>query len=115
MGAKGVLAAAAVLAIVASSEAKAFQCPEHIAEAEDAIADVVSDMATMEGEMSADKKALVHALLDDAKSALDSAKHSHGDPQSAFDHARAIAKAKQALGFAQGADILHFHYMMKGG
>ncbi len=115
MGSKGVLAAAAVLAIVASSEAKAFQCPEHIAEAEDAIADVVNDMATMEGEMSADRMALVHALLDDAKSALAAAKHSHDDPRSEFDHARAIAKAKQALGFAQGADILHFHYMMKGG
>ena len=115
MGAKGVLAAAAVLAIVASSEARAYQCPRHIAEAEEMIADVVDDMATMKGEMSADKMALVHALLDDAKSALDAAKHSHGDPQSSYDHARAIAKAKQALGFAQAADILHFDYMMKGG
>ncbi len=112
MGAKGVLAAAAVLAIVASSEARAFQCPGHIAEAEDMIADVVNDMATMKGEMSADRMALVHALLDDAKSALDAAKHRHGDPRSAYDHARAIAKAKQALGFAQAADILHFDYMM---
>ncbi len=114
MGAKGVLAAAALFAIVASTEARAFQCPRHIAEAEEMIADVVNDMATMTGEMSADKTALVHALLDDAKSALAAAKHSHDDPRSAFDHARAIAKAKQALGFAQAADILHFGYMMKG-
>ena len=115
MGVKGILAAAAVVAMFASTEVQAFQCPQHIAEAEDAIADVVNDMSTMEGEMTADKKSLVHALLDDAKAALDAAKHSHGEPQSAFDHARAIAKAKEALGFAQGADILHFHYMMKGG
>ena len=113
MGAKGVLAAA-VLAIVASSEARAFQCPGHIAEAEEMIADVVNDMATMKGEMSADKIALVHALLEDAKSALEAAKHSHGNHQSAYAHARAIAKAKEALGFAQAADILHFDYMMKG-
>ena len=114
MGAKGVLAAAAVLAIVASTEARAFQCPRHVAEAEDMVADVVNDMATMKGEMSADRMALVRALLEDAKSALNAAKYSHGNPQSAYDHARAIAKAKEALGFAQGADILHFHYMMQG-
>ena len=34
MGAKGVLAAATLFAIVASSEARAFQCPGHITEAE---------------------------------------------------------------------------------
>ncbi len=113
MGAKGVLAAAAVLAIVASSEAQAFQCPRHIAEAEDMIADVVDDMATMKGEMSDDDAALVHALLDDAKAALAAAKHNHDKPKGAFDHARAIARAKAAIGFAQAAEILHFHYMMQ--
>ena len=114
IGAKGVLAAAALLAIVASSEAQAFQCPRHIAEAEDMIADVIDDMATMKGEMSDDDAALVHALLDDAKASLAAAKHNHGKPQGAFDHARAIAQAKAAIGFAQGAEILHFHYMMQG-
>ena len=114
MGAKGVLAAAAVLAVVASSEARAFQCPRHIAEAEEMIVDVVNDMATMKGEITDDDAALVHALLDDAKAALAAAKHNHDKPQSAFDHARAIARAKAAIGFAQGAEILHFHYMMQG-
>ena len=51
MGAKEVFAAAAVLALVASSEARAFQCPRHIAEAEEMIVDIVDDMATMKGQM----------------------------------------------------------------
>ena len=90
MGAKGVLAAAAVLAVVASSEARAFQCPRHIAEAEDMIVDVVNDMAAMKGEMSDDNAALVHALLDDAKASLAAAKHNHDKPQGAFDHAQTL-------------------------
>jgi len=115
MRVKAVLTAAAAWVVLMPVEAPAFQCPGHIAEAEEAITDVENDMTTMTGEMSADKMALVHALLDDAKAALAAAKHSHEDPQSNFDHARAIAKAKAALGYAQGADILHFQYMMKGG
>ena len=114
MGAKEVLAAAAVLALVASSEARAFQCPRHIAEAEEMIVDIVDDMATMKGQMSDENAALVHALLDDAKASLAAAKHNHEKPMGAFDHARAIARAKAAIGFAQGAEILHFHYMMQG-
>ncbi len=113
MRAKGVLAAAVLFAIFVSTEARAFQCPRHIAEAEDMIADVVNDMAAMKGQMPDDDAALVHALLDDAKAALAAAKHNHAKPQGAFDHARAIARAKAAIGFAQGAEILHFHYMMQ--
>jgi hypothetical protein len=55
--------------------------------------------------------ALVHALLDDAKSWLISAKHNHESPQGSFDHARAMAKADAALGYASAADKYHFKLM----
>ncbi len=56
---------------------------------------------------------LVHALLDDAKGMLAGAKHNHAKPQSDYDHARAIAKADAALGYATAADIFHFKVMKK--
>ena len=57
--------------------------------------------------------AQVHMLLDDAKMLLAGAKHNHEKPQGAYDHARAIAKADAALGYAKGADIFHFQLMKK--
>ena len=49
----------------------------------------------------------------DAKSRLASAKHNHEKPQGVYDHARAIAKADAALGYAKAADIFHFKLMQK--
>ena len=69
----------------------------------------------MKGDMSKKMRkedmALVHALLDDAKSRLASAKHNHEKPQGRFDHARALAKADSALAYATAADIFHFKLM----
>ncbi len=65
----------------------------------------------MSKRMAKDKMALVHSLLDDAKMILAGAKHNHEKPQGAYDHARAIAKADAALGFAKAADIFHFKLM----
>ncbi|MFB3054195.1 MAG: hypothetical protein ACE1ZY_02620 [Alphaproteobacteria bacterium] len=87
-----------------------------MAEAQAAIDKVVGDM---KGEMSKQMKAagmaaemaLVHALLDDAKRFLAGAKHNHTKPQGRYDHARAIAKARAAKGYAQAADIYHFKVM----
>ncbi len=98
--------------------ASAFECPKHIAEAQAAIDKVIADM---KGEMSKSmskagmrpQMVLVHALLDDAKMRLAGAKHNHEKPQGAYDHARAIAKAGAARGFASAADIYHFTLMAK--
>ncbi len=96
--------------------AQAFECPKHFTKAQAAIDKVVGDM---KGEMSksmadAGMKAemvLIHALLDDAKMRLASARHNHKKPQGRYDHARAIAKADAAQGYAVAADIYHFKIM----
>ena len=99
------------VAFLVPSGANAFGCPKAIAEAQAAIDKVVGDMKGMK--MAKADKVLVHALLDDAKMMLAGAKHNHAKPQGAFDHARSIAKAKAALGYAQGADIYHWKLMGK--
>ncbi len=111
----GRLAAAATFTTVlfASTGALAFECPQHFSAAQAAIDKTMADMKGMKKMMSKDDMALVHALLDDAKMMLAGAKHNHEKPQGAYDHARAIAKADAALGSAQAADMLHFHYMKK--
>ena len=93
--------------------ASAFECPQHFAEAQALIDKVVEDMKSMKGKTSKEDHALVHALLDDAKMLLAGAKHNHEKPQGDYDHARAIAKADAALGYARAADILHFKVMQK--
>ena len=93
------------------STANAFGCPNSIAEAQAAIDKVMKDMKSMK--MSKRDMGLVHALLDDAKMSLAGAKHNHAKPQGSFDHARAIGKAKAALGYAQAADIYHWKLMGK--
>ncbi len=92
--------------------AQAFECPKHFAEAQAAIDKVIEDMkGDMSKTMRKEDMALVHALLDDAKSSLASAMHNHEKPQGLYDHARAIAKADTARGYAVAADIFHFKLM----
>ena len=88
----------------------AFECPKHFKAAQQAIDKVTQDMKGM-GMMPKEQVGLVHALLDDAKTWLESAKHNHNKPQGLYDHARAIAKADAAQGSALAADLLHFRYM----
>ncbi len=109
----GRLAAAATFAAVlsAGTGALAFECPQHFSAAQAAIDKTMADMKGMKKMMSKDDMALVHALLDDAKMTLAGAKHNHEKPQGAYDHARAIAKADTALGYAKAADIFHFKMM----
>ena len=98
--------------------ASAFECPRHFTKAQAAIDKVFEDM---KGEMSKSmvsagmkpQMALIHALLDDAKMRLAGARHNHEKPQGAYDHARAVAKADAALGYAVAADIYHFKLMAK--
>ena len=92
--------------------AQAFECPKHFAAAQAVIDKVSKDMkGAMSKAVDKGDMALVHALLDDAKSRLISAKHNHESPQGAFDHARAMAKADAALGYASAADKFHFKVM----
>ncbi len=108
--------AVAALVAVQSAPAAAFECPRHFTKAQAAIDKVIGDM---KGEMSKSmakagmkaEMALVHALLDDAKMRLASARHNHAKPQGRYDHARAIAKADAAQGYAVAADIYHFKLM----
>ena len=90
----------------------AFECPKHFTEAQAVIDKVTEDMQAMGGSMDKSKMALVHALVDDAKMLLGSAEHNHEKPQGAYDHARAIAKADSARGYAFAADLLHARLMM---
>ena len=104
--------AATLMILMPWSAAQAFECPKHFAEAQAAIDKVTEDMkGDMSKKMPKEEMALVHALLDDAKSRLASAKHNHEKPQGMYDHARAIAKADSARGYAVAADIFHFKLM----
>ena len=109
----GVVSVAVTLQLMPKS-AQAFGCPNAIDAAQEVIDKVKGDMGgDMSKQMPKEQMALVHALLDDAKSRLASAKHNHEKPQGAYDHARAIAKADAALGYAGAADMLHFKMMQK--
>ncbi len=104
--------AATLVFLLPWGSAQAFECPKHFAEAQAAIDKVTEDMkGDMSKKMPKEEMALVHALLDDAKSRLASAMHNHEKPQGLYDHARAIAKADAARGYAVAADIFHFKLM----
>ena len=92
--------------------AVAFECPKHFAAAQEQIDKVAGEMEAMGDSMDKEKMALVHALLDDAKMLLSGAEHNHQKPQGGYDHARAIAKADAARGYAFAADLLHLKMMM---
>ncbi len=113
MKVKLILAGCAVAALsYMPSSARAFECPKHFAAAQAAIDKVAGDMkGDMSKKMPKEQMALVHALLDDAKTRLTSAKHNHAKPQGLFAHARAIAKADAARGYAVAADRFHFKLM----
>lgn len=89
----------------------ALDCSTHFATAQAAIDKVVNDMnADIPWNRPEDKK-LVLALLDDANSRLASAKRNHETAQGDYDHARDIAMAGAALGYAKAADIFHLQVL----
>ena len=103
----------AFIALIVVSSANAFECPKHFKAAQAAIDKVLGDMkGDMSKKMPKQDMALVHALLDDAKMRLASARHNHEKPQGKYDHARALAKADAALGYAVAADMFHFKLMV---
>ena len=100
-------------ASLVATPALAFECPKHFSEAQAMIDKVAGDIKSMSDMMAPEDMALVHALLDDSKMLLSGAQHNHEKPQGPYDHARSIAKADAALGYARAADMLHFKYMEK--
>ncbi len=109
----GVVSVAVALQFMPKS-AQAYGCPKAMAAAQAAIDKVKGDMkGDMSKRMAKADMAKVHMLLDDAKMLLAGAEHNHQKPQGRLDHARAIAKADSALGYAKAADVLHFAMMKK--
>jgi hypothetical protein len=108
MKVKWLLAAStAVFVMQTPGNAQAFECPKHFAAAQAAIQKVASDMnADIPWQTPLDKE-LILTLLDDARMLLGGATHNHENPTGGYSHARSIAKADAALGYANAADLFH--------
>ena len=106
-----VLVAAFALTALIPMTASAFECPRHFKAAQAAIDKVTKNMKSMGKSIPKAQMGLVHSLVDDAKTWLSSARHNHQKPQGIFDHARSIAKADTALGYAVAANIFHSKLM----
>jgi hypothetical protein len=105
MQSKWLLSAFAVALILpAPWAARALECPKHIEAAEDAIDAANDAMIGLKTDLHMIRG---HMLLDDAKMLLESAEHNHAKPQNEYDHARAIAKANAAKGYAEAALIYY--------
>ena len=89
----------------------AFECPQHFTAAQAAIDKVVADMAGMT--MAPETMSQVNFFLDNARRFLAEAKEHHGAAEGGIDHAKSIAGAKAALGYAEAGDIFHFKMMMQ--
>lgn len=103
---KRILMALGVFALILNmaSAAWAFSCPIDQKEAAEALARATKKMTTMSDKS---KMGAVHALIDDAKMLLASSIDEHENAKAGgFDHARSVAKARAALGYAQAALIL---------
>ena len=100
-----ILGAALAGALVTfGSGAWAFNCPVDFKAGDEAIASATAAMKAMSDKQ---QMGLVHTLIDDAKMLLESGKHNHAKPAAgALDHARAIAKARAAAGYAQAAEMM---------
>ena len=102
---KLITGAIVLVALLATSPgAWAFDCGNRFDAAEAAIADATAAIKAMGDETA---MGLVHTLIDDAKNFLESGRHNHAKPAAgAYDHARAIAKANAAEGYAKAAIVL---------
>ncbi len=99
-------AAGTVLAFSLPNIALAFECPARFETAKQEIARVDEALKAAGDRVPAADRALVHALLDDAKMLLAGGEHNHAKPQGKFDHARSIAKADSAAAYARAAGML---------
>lgn len=105
---KAFVAAIVLLPVVTAAQgAWAFDCGNRFAAAGAAIAQATTAMNGMNGMNDPVAKELVHTFIDDAKMLLGSGRHNHQKPAAGkYDHARAIAKANAAEGYAQAASVL---------
>ncbi len=95
---------AVAISLNMASTALAFSCVVDQKEAQDAIARATKVMTSLSDKS---KFGAVHALIDDAEMLLASSVEDHEHAKAgAFDHARSLAKARAALGYAQAALIL---------
>jgi hypothetical protein len=100
-------ASAAVLVMQTPLSTQAFECPKHFAAAQAVIDKVTADMqADIPWQTPVDKE-LVLSLLDDARMLLGGGRYNHENSREGYGHARAIAKADSALGYAEAADLFH--------
>ncbi len=109
------LIAASAMALVMHTpwSAQAYECPKHFAAAQAAIDKVTADMqADIPWQEQLDKE-LVLTLLDDARMLLGGAKYNHENPKGGYSHARSVAKADAALGYANAADLFHRELLSK--
>ena len=118
MTSKWILAVSiAALGIHVPWGAQAFECPKHIAAAEAAVNKVAEEMKkikpVMDAMMDKTEMSVVHSLLANARIMVAVARRSHEKPVGPYDHARAIAKADSARGYAEATAILHRHYYQK--
>ena len=95
-----ILIMAVALGFVAafSAPALAFECPRHFKTAQAAIDKATKGMKGMSKMMPKKDMALVHALIDDAKTALTSAKHNHAKPTSKMAKLRLEGNTKDFFG-----------------
>ncbi len=97
---------AAFLAFGLPSVAQALGCPASFKDAKAAIAKAKAAMEPfMKTQAKSQNMRMIHILIDDAKMLLTSGIHNHEKSQGLFDHARAIAKAKSAEGYANAAEV----------
>lgn len=92
----------AAAALLAPMTAGAFECPAHFGPAQQAIDETAAGL----GELDAEDRAAVEALLDDARTRLEQARASHGNAANLGDHARSIAEADAAAAYARAAGML---------
>ena len=107
--------ATAVVALLAhvSSNAQAYECPTHFAEARAAIDKAAENTKGMESKMPKEDVALVLAHLRNARMSLLEAKYHHTQENGVYHHTRAIMRANEARGHAVAADSLHRNLMNK--
>ena len=95
-------------ATAVATRAESLDCSTYVHAAQHAIEKVSDDMKILD-DVPRDERVQLHTLLADARMFLDAAQQSCDRPESAFDRARAIAKAEAARGSAIAAGVLRFH------
>lgn len=95
----------------AAFAAPLIDCAGPIAQAQKAIDKVTGDLQGMDKMMPKSEMSQIRGLITQAVSYNKQAQQSCGPKRTAYDQAQAVARASSASGYANAADMLHFHYM----